>query len=92
MAIVWDPIAPGERLQSGIDWYPRIGTDHIISSVWTAVSPAGPVSDTPTVVGNVAYIWIQGCTLGVIYSITNTVTLFSGQIEVETAQFVCANK
>jgi hypothetical protein len=92
--IAWDPIAPGERLQSGINWAPRLGSDTIASggSTWSAVTPAGPTTSSPTVVGQVAYIWIENCTLGVVYEITNTVLTNGGQIEIETAQFVCAKK
>lgn len=92
--IVWDPIAPTEILISAINWAPRLGTDTISTSTWSAVTPAGPTSINPSISADkhMTFITIGNCTIDVIYKITNTVITASGQTEVETAQFICAPK
>lgn len=92
--IVWDPIAPTEVLLSGINWLPRIGTDTILTSVWSVSSPAG-LTITPNIPGwiaNTTLVWISNATLGKLYTITNTITTFTNETEVETVQVVCAIK
>lgn len=92
--ITWDPIAPTESLISAINWSIRLGTDTVATSTWSAVTPAGPTATNPSVSqnGQFTYITIANCTLNTIYQIVNTITTASGQTEVETAQFVCAQK
>lgn len=92
--LVWDTIAPTERLLSGINWVPRIGTDNIATSVWSASSPAGLtiVENIPGFVANTTLVWISNAVLAVTYDITNTITTVSGAIEVETVQITCAPK
>lgn len=91
---VWDTIAPTERLLSGINWMPRIGTDTIVTSVWSASNPAGLtiVENIPGFVANTTLVWISNAVLDVTYDITNTITTAAGAIEVETVQMTCAPK
>jgi hypothetical protein len=92
--IVWPTIAPTEMLLRGINWAPRLGTDTISSSSWSASNPTG-LTITPTsppVVGYDTLVMISGAILNVTYTVTNTVITTSGQTEVETVQFTCAPK
>lgn len=92
--IVWDPIAPGEVLFSGINWAPRLGTDTIQSSSWSASSPAGLtiVPQVPPWVGVITLVTISTPALNQTYVLTNTILTTAGQIEVETVQITCAIK
>jgi hypothetical protein len=92
--IVWDPIAPTEVLLSGINWAPRLGTDTILTSVWSASTPSGLTiaPNIPGWVANTSLVWISNATLGVVYHITNTITTVAGGTEVETVQVCCAPK
>jgi hypothetical protein len=95
--IVWDPIAPGETLPRGINWAPRFSagtTDTIQSSNWSPSSPAGLTitKQSPDIVGLVTLVMISTPALNQLYTFTNTITMASGAIEVETVQITCAIK
>lgn len=70
-------IAPGARRTIGFDWTPELGTASIAGagSAW-AVSPLGPTIDNDGIVtGNKkTTAQLSGCTDGVIYTVTNTIT------------------
>jgi len=92
--IVWDPIAPGEVLLSQINWVPRLSGDTILTSVWSASTPAGLTLTpaNPTFVAGVTQIWISTPTVNVTYTLTNTITTGLGATEVATVQVTCALK
>lgn len=94
MSVVWTPIAPGEVLFRGLNWAPRLGSDTIASSTWSASTPAGLtiVPYIPAFIGYNTLVTISGATIDVTYEATNTVITAAGQTEKETIQITCAKK
>lgn len=92
--IVWDQIAPGELLLSQINWNPRLGTDTIVTSIWSASVPSGLTLTpaNPTFLNGYTQIWTSTAVLDITYQVTNTITTASGGIEIETVQVTCAKK
>lgn len=92
--IVWDQIAPGELLLSGILWGPRLSGDTIASSVWSPSVPTGLTlgAASPAFTPTSTQIWISNAVLDVTYQIVNTITTATGAIEIETVQVTCAKK
>lgn len=90
--IVWDPIAPTEVLISSINWAPRLGTDTISNSIWSASVPPGLTIASAVVVGAFTAITISNAVLDVTYQITNTIITSDGETKLETVQVTCANK
>lgn len=94
--IVWDPIAPGEKLRRGINWEARLCGETIASSTWD-YGDGSPTSITltsnnPTFNGPNTMIILSDAVLHNTYFIKNTITTSAGGIEIETVQITCVPK
>jgi len=90
--IVWPCIAPTEVLPYGINWAPRLGTDTIVTSVWSASVPPGLTLTNKANTASATSVTISGAVLNVTYTIVNTITTTLSCTEVETVQITCAPK
>lgn len=80
MGMIKDPSA---RLDYAIDWSGWLeGTETITDSTWT--SPDGLPTETPSLSGGRAIVWVTGGAAGQTYRLTNRVTTSSGRIDERT--------
>lgn len=79
------------RLDHSVDWSAWLETgDAIATSEW--LSPDGLTTDTPTVDGAVATVWLSGGEAGQRYRVTNRVTTTAGRIDDRTLHIRCTER
>ena len=67
-----------EVLDYPLDYSEWLEGSTISSSSW-AVTPAGPTIGTPQITGNVTSCLLSGGTLGLTYTLTNTIVTATGK-------------
>lgn len=64
-----------------LDWSVNIGTDTITASAWTV--PPGLTAASQSFTGTTARVRLSGGVVGKGYTVSNAVTLASGQVKVQ---------
>ena len=84
---------PGAKVVYEIDWTDSLGVGETIASSDWAVYPASDdgvtLTNTTTLVGNVAQVTADGGTLGVDHLLVNTITKADGQLDKRTLTLRC---
>lgn len=78
MALNWPAKDPDEVLDYEVDWSDRIGTDTILTSVWT-LSSADIVTSLNTYTSSNTTIWLSGGVNGSSYTLTNEIVTAGGR-------------
>lgn len=88
--ITFPPIGPNEVLSYGINWQPRLGSDTISTSVWSASTPPGLVFTNKSNTATATSLFIAGAVVDTTYTFTNTITTAAGATEIENVQLTCS--
>lgn len=98
MALSWPYKDKDEKLDYVIDWSARLDTgDAIAASSWSISAGDGALtigtsSDAPSFTDTRTTVWLLGGTVGVRYSLTNTITTDAGRIMEQTATLLIKEK
>lgn len=85
-------IDPDARLDFGLDWSAWLADgDEIDTSAW-AISPAGPALSGSSNNTSTTTVWVTGCTLGVVYTLTNHVETTEGRKDDRSLTLRCVNR
>jgi len=90
--LIWVSKDPGEVLDYDINWAPRLGTDTILTSIWSIVSGVGLGVNSDSFTSQRTKLWLSGGTLGQTYLLKNTVTTAAGDTEIETVKLTVRAK
>jgi hypothetical protein len=76
--------APNEKLHYESDWSNAIESGVTITTSLWAIAPTGPILSGTGFVGDVTYVDVAGCVLGVDYTLTNTIILSNGETYIDS--------
>jgi hypothetical protein len=96
-------VDPGADKDYSIIWHDWLNGDSVTASTW-AVSPAGPVTYSPSInsgpvtidgvayaAGTVTTVWIKTLTAGARYTVTNSITTAGGRKDERSFVLNCRN-
>lgn len=86
-------IDPDAHLDYGHDWTTWLGDtgDTITTSTWT-ITPTGPTLSNSTHDNTTTTIWVDSCTLGVTYTLTNHITTDDGREDDRSLTLCCEQR
>jgi len=85
-------IDPDASLDYGHDWTDwLVAGDTISSSTW-AITPTGPTLTNSTNDTTSTTVWVEGCTAGVTYTLTNHVTTDDGREDDRSLTLRCRQR
>lgn len=85
-------IDPDADLDFGHDWSDWLPDgDTITTSTWT-ISPAGPTLSNSTHDDTTTTIWVEGCTAGVTYTLTNHIVTGDGREDDRSITLHCEQR
>lgn len=85
-------IDPDALLDYSVDWSDWLpSTDTIATSTWS-ISPSGPTLSSSTNDTTTTTIWVDGCTAGVTYTLTNHITTADGREDDRTITLQCGDR
>ena len=86
-------IDPDSKLDYGhtfADWLTPLGTT-LSTSTW-AITPTGPTLSEDTNDTTTTVVWVTGCTVGVTYTLTNSVVDSAGREDDRSIVLVCRER
>lgn len=81
---------PDAILDYGFDWTYWLGTDTIVSVLWTV--PTGLTLTTQTNSATVATVWLSGGTAGTTYDVGCRITTAAGRVDERTMRVCCVQR
>ena len=88
------PIDPDAKLDYGVDWSAWLPTGvTIATSTWT-ITPAGPTLSGQANSTTATTVWVEGCTAGTVYTLTNRITTNGtpAQVDDRSITLVCRER
>jgi hypothetical protein len=77
-------------LDYGFDWSEWLGTDTIVSSVWTV--PTGISQEAESETTTTTTVWLSGGTIGNTYTITNRIVTTAGRTDERSLRVYVAER
>ena len=84
-------VDPDSKADFSFDWTDFLGSDTISTSAW-AVSPTGPTLSGGSKTNSSTTIFIEGCTFGKLYRLTNSIVTALGREPDRSIIIRCSNR